>query len=91
MPVGCDALAVTDEALAESCFAREAAVGAVRCDGRLMGLVGSRFFGTCELDDFDSDLSTPNPVRAIEAAVGAVSELLLAFFVGILVAGGVFG
>ena len=66
-----------------SCFAREAAVGAVRCDGRLTGLVTSLGFG---FDDGDvvltlapEALSEPADLAA-HAAVGAVRELRLVLF-----------
>lgn len=76
---------------AASCLARDAAVGAVSRDGRLMGLVTSRGLvlavgGDCfELVDTERSAFE---ARATEAAVGAVKELRLAFFVGCLVAGG---
>jgi len=59
--------------LSASCLAREAAVGAVRCDGRLAGLVVSRLTAGAEGLTVDSLLS-----RADEAAVGATRELRLA-------------
>ena len=56
-----------------SCLAREAAVGAVRCDGRLTGLVVSRLAaGAALLTVLDVRLS-----RLADAAVGAVRELRL--------------
>lgn len=62
-----------------SCFAREEAVGAVRWEEMFAGLVTSRFFVAADGEVFsDPDFSA----RAIDAAVGAVSELLLAFLVG---------
>ena len=68
---------------AGSYFALEAAVGAVRCDGRLTGFVTSLGLGF-EIGDVLVlvGFSGAPPVRAIEAAVGAVRELLLAFFAG---------
>lgn len=70
-----------------SCFARDDAVGAVRCDGRLIGFVAS--LGLAFEVAVPADLS-PGPVRAIDAAVGAVSELRLGFLRGAL-AGWVLG
>lgn len=67
-----------------SCLALEAAVGAVRCDGRLTGFVTSRGFGFEVGDVFVLGALSDAPDLAIEAAVGAVSELLLAFFIGAL-------
>jgi len=57
--------------LSDSCLARDAAVGAVRCDGRLAGLVVSRLTAGTEGLTVDS-------LRADEAAVGATRELRLA-------------
>ncbi len=77
-----------DGADAASCFARDAAVGAVRCEGRLTGFVVSRFF-VVEMGDV---LGWPGfsgtPDLASEAAVGAVRELLLAFVASDLVGAG---
>lgn len=69
---------------AASCFAREAAVGAVSREGRSMGFVVSlglarEAVDCCEV--FDVDRSAP-AVLATEAAVGAVNELRLGFLVG---------
>jgi hypothetical protein len=59
--------------LSASCLAREAAVGAVRCEGRLAGLVVSRLAaGAAVFTVLDARLSRPE-----DAAVGAVRELRL--------------
>lgn len=59
--------------LSASCLAREAAVGAVKCEGMLAGLVVSRLVaGAVLLTVLDARLS-----RLEEAAVGAVRELRL--------------
>lgn len=63
-----------------SCRAREAAVGAVRCEDTFAGRV---VCGLVAVDDPVFVLSAAAPARAIEAAVGAVRELLL--FFGIVV------
>lgn len=56
--------------LSASCLAREAAVGAVKCEGRLTGLVVSRLAaGAVLLTVLDARLS-----RLADAAVGAVRE-----------------
>ena len=68
-----DGRAVEGLLVSASCLAREAAVGAVRCDGRLAGLVVSRLTAGTEGLTVDSLLS-----RAAEAAVGATRELRLA-------------
>lgn len=70
-----------------SCFARDEAVGAVRCEGRLIGLVVSLGLG---LEVAALGPLSLGPDRAIEAAVGAVSELRLGFLSGAL-AGCAFG
>lgn len=60
-----------------SCFAREAAVGAMRCELMLAGLVVSRGLGFAA----GAELLLENDSRdvlAAEAAVGAASELRLA-------------
>ena len=73
------------DAAVGSCFARDEAVGAVRCDGRSIGFVASRGFGFDVGDVLLLDaLSEAPPFLAIEAAVGAVREVLLAFFSGAL-------
>lgn len=57
----------------------------MRCDGKLAGFVGSLSLGFVVCEFFGLvDLSDAAPDRAIDAAVGAVSELLLAFFAGAL-------
>lgn len=72
---------------AGSCFALEAAVGAVRREGKLIAFVPSLGL-TFELSDcllvVETVRSDPAAL-ATDAAVGAVSELRLAFFVGSLV------
>ena len=69
---------------AASCLAREAAVGAVRREGRSTGFVPCLALGLeggdC-LDEVDTDRSGA-AARATEAAVGAVRELRLAFLLG---------
>ena len=61
--------------LSASCLAREAAVGAVRCEGMFAGLVVSRLAaGAALLTVLDVRLS-----RLADAAVGAVRELRLDF------------
>lgn len=70
-----------------SCFAREEAVGAVRCDGRLTGFVVSLGLGF-ELAVLVA--LSPGAERAIDAAVGAVREARLGFLRGAL-AGCAFG
>ena len=67
--------------LSASCFARDVAVGAVRWDGSPAGFVGSLGFG---LDVVDVDVLSAFPVRAIDAAVGAVKEVRLTFLSGAL-------
>lgn len=68
-----------------SCFARDAAVGAVRCDGISIGFVTCRGFALEFGDGFVlGDLSEVVPDRAIDAAVGAVKETLLGFFAACL-------
>lgn len=62
---------------AGSCFAFDEAVGAVRCDGRLTGLVTPLGFAAAVGEVFV--LSGAGPARAIDAAVGAVKELLAGF------------
>lgn len=63
-----------------SCFAREDAVGAVRWEEMFIGFVTSRFFGAADGEVFsEADFSA----LAMDAAVGAVSELLLGFLAGI--------
>ena len=69
-----------------SCFAREAAVGAVRRDGKSTVLVPSLGLGF-ELDAVDCLLDVEKfrsepAALATEEAVGAVSELRLAFLEG---------
>lgn len=60
--------------LSDSCLAREAAVGAVKCEDMLAALVGSRLLAAAAgLTEPDSRLS-----RAEDDAVGAVRELRLA-------------
>lgn len=59
--------------LSASCLARDAAVGAVKCEGRLAGLVASRLPADAVLlAVLDARLSRPE-----DAAVGAVRELRL--------------
>ena len=75
------------DCISGSCFAREDAVGAVRCEGRLTGFVVSLGLG---LEVAVLDALSLGPDRAIDAAVGAVRELRLAFLRGAL-AGCAFG
>ena len=78
------------DAAAASCFAREAAVGAVRREGKSIGFVASLGFDFAGGDCFElvETVRSEPAARATEAAVGAVRELLLAFFGSSLVSDG---